>query len=99
MLFGTMLIVAAAFALFLGARAFSGPSKSKAVKRRLEMLKERHADGVLAANAQAQIRKLMAQRQSRAEGLASTLIPKPALLKKRIEQLTKPPQLSVTPVP
>jgi len=89
MLFGIMLIVAAAFALFLGAKAFSGPSKGKAVKRRLEMLKERHADGVLAANAQAQIRKLMAQRQSRAEGIASTLIPRPALLRKRLEQTGK----------
>ncbi len=38
MLFGTILIVAAAFALFLGAKAFSGPSVSKAVKRRLELL-------------------------------------------------------------
>ena len=89
MLFGTILIVAAAFALFLGIRAFSGPSAGKAVKRRLELLKERHADGVLAANAQAQIRKLMAQRQSRAEGIASTLLPKPALLRKRLEQTGK----------
>jgi len=89
MLFGTILIVAAALALFLGARAFSGPSVGKVVKRRLEMLKERHADGVLAANAQAQIRKLMAQRQSRAEGIASTLLPKPALLRKRLEQTGK----------
>jgi len=89
MLFGTILIAAAALALFLGARAFSGPSVGKAVKRRLELLKERHADGVLAANAQAQIRKLMAQRQSRAEGIASTLIPKPALLRKRLEQTGK----------
>ncbi len=83
------LILAAAFALFLGAKAFSGPSVSKAVKRRLEMLKERHADGVLAAHAQAQIRKLMAQRQSRAEGIAFKLIPKPALLRKRLEQTGK----------
>lgn len=89
MLFGILLIAAAAFALFIGVKAFSGPSVSKAVKRRLEMLKERHADGVLAANAQAQIRKLMAQRQSRAEGIASTLIPKPALLRKRLEQTGK----------
>ncbi|MDQ3075046.1 MAG: type II secretion system F family protein [Pseudomonadota bacterium] len=89
MLFGMILIAAAAFALFLASRAFSGPSVSKAVKRRLELVKERHADGVLAANAQAQIRKLMAQRQSRAEGIATTLIPRPALLRKRIEQTGK----------
>ena len=86
MLFGIILIISAAFALFLGAKALGGPSAGKAGKRRLELLRERHADGVLAANAQAQIRKLMARRQSRAEGIASTLIPKPALLRKRLAQ-------------
>ncbi len=89
MLLGMILIIGVAIALFLGAKAVSGPSASKAVKRRLELLRERHADGVLAASAQAQIRKLMARRQSRAEGIASTLIPKPALLRKRIEMTGK----------
>ncbi len=89
MLFGIILIAAAAFALFLGVQASRSPSVTKAVKRRLELLKERHGDSVLAANAQAQIRKLMAQRQSRAEGIASTLIPRPALLRKRLEQTGK----------
>ncbi|MDQ3144854.1 MAG: type II secretion system F family protein [Pseudomonadota bacterium] len=89
MQFGILLILCAAAALFLGAMAFSGPSPSKSLKRRLELLKERHADGVLAANAHAQIRKLMAARQSRVEGVFSTLIPKPALLRKRLEQTGK----------
>lgn len=89
MLFGILLIIGAATALLLVARAFSGPNARKAVKRRLELLKERHVDGVLAANAQAQIRRLMAQRQSRAEGIATSLIPRPALLRKRIEQTGK----------
>ena len=89
MLFGMLLIMCAAAALYLGTKALSGPSVGKTVKRRLELLKERHADGVLAANAQAQIRKLMAARQSRVEGFASTLIPKPALLRKRLEQTGK----------
>ena len=75
--------------LFLVYLAFSGPSASKAVKRRMELVRERHADGALAANAQAQIRKLFAQRDSRLEGYASTLIPKPALLRKRLEQTGK----------
>jgi tight adherence protein B len=66
--------------------AFRGPSASKAIKRRLELVKERHGD-VIAGHAQAQIRKLMAQRGgSKIEGFASTLIPKPALLRKRLEQ-------------
>jgi tight adherence protein B len=64
--------------------AFQGPSASKAVKRRVEMIKERHGD-MIAANAQAQIRKLFANRTNRAEGIASTIIPKPALLRKRLE--------------
>ncbi len=56
----------------------------------MEMVRERHGEGgVLAASAQAQIRKLMASRQSRAEGIASSLIPNPALLRKRLEQTGK----------
>jgi tight adherence protein B len=51
----------------------------------MEMIKERHGD-VIAANAQAQIRKLFANRATgHMEGLASSIIPKPALLRKRIE--------------
>ena len=65
-----------------------GPSPAKAAKRRLELLKERHAEGI-AASAQAQIRKLMAARASRLEGFASTIIPKPALLRKRLEMTGK----------
>ncbi|MEQ7872459.1 type II secretion system F family protein [Sphingomonas sp. ASV193] len=69
--------------------AMSGPSASKALKRRMESVKERHADGVLAASAQAQIRKLMAARNSRVEGFASTIMPNPALMRKRLEQTGK----------
>jgi tight adherence protein B len=68
--------------------AMRGPSASKALKRRVELVKERHGD-VIAGSAQAQIRKLMAQRASRIEGFASTLIPKPALLRKRLEMTGK----------
>ncbi|MCL6728459.1 type II secretion system F family protein [Sphingomonas hankyongi] len=75
-------------ALALAFVAVRGPSASKAVKRRMEMVKERHGD-VITGNAQAQIRKLMAERASRIEGYASTLIPKPALLRKRLEMTGK----------
>ena len=61
--------------LILGYQAMSGPNPRKSVKRRMEMLRERHSDTVLAANAQAQIRKLMQARQNRMDGWASTLIP------------------------
>jgi tight adherence protein B len=74
--------------LLLAFLAMRGPSASKALKRRMELVKERHGD-VIAGNAQAQIRKLMAQRASRIEGYASSLIPKPALLRKRLEMTGK----------
>ena len=75
-------------ALVLAFFAMRGPSASKALKRRMELVKERHGD-IIAGNAQAQIRKLMAQRTSRIEGYASSLVPKPALLRKRLEMTGK----------
>ncbi len=74
--------------LALGYMALSGPSASKAVKRRLELLRERHGD-TMAANAQAQIRKLLAARNARLDGAFATLIPRPALLRKRLDQTGK----------
>jgi tight adherence protein B len=83
-----LLIIGGFGALFLVVTAFRGPSASKNLKRRVELIKERHGD-VIAGNAQAQIRKLFAERASRFEGYASTLIPKPALLRKRLEMTGK----------
>ncbi len=74
--------------LALGYTALSGPSESKSVKRRLEMLKERHGD-TMAAHAQAQIRKLLAARNTKIDGIMATLVPKPALLRKRLDQTGK----------
>ena len=87
----TMIILGAGVlgALVLLVTAFQGPSASKATKRRLEMIKERHAEGI-AAHANAQIRKLFAKRQSRADSWASTLLPKPALLRMRLERTGQP---------
>ena len=85
-----MLAVGLGGTMLLLFSAIQGPSASKAVKRRMELLKERHADGVLAANANAQIRKLMQARESRVESMASSLIPKPALLRKRLDQTGRP---------
>jgi tight adherence protein B len=76
--------------LLLGSQAMSSPSPRKAFKRRMELIKERHGEGgALAANAQAQIRKLFAARSSRVEGWASTLIPKPEMMRRRLEQTGK----------
>jgi tight adherence protein B len=75
-------------ALALAYMAVRGPSAGKAVKRRMELIKERHGD-IITGNAQAQIRKLFSERSSKLEGYASTLIPKPALLRKRLEMTGK----------
>jgi tight adherence protein B len=83
-----LIIIGGVGALALAFFALSGPSASKSVKRRVELIRERHGD-VIAGNAQAQIRKLFAERSNRIEGLASTLIPKPALLRKRLEMTGK----------
>ena len=81
-------MIGGAGALGLAFMAMRGPSAGKAVKRRMELIKERHGD-VIAGNAQAQIRRLFAERANRWEGYASTLIPKPALLRKRLEMTGK----------
>ena len=83
-----LLIIGGIGALALGFMALRGPSASKALKRRVELIKERHGDAIT-GSAQAQIRKLFAERATKFEGFASTLIPKPALLKKRLEQTGK----------
>ena len=83
-----LLMIGAAAAVLLAFAAVRGPSAGKSVKRRIELIKERHGD-TIAGNAQAQIRKLFADRGSKFEGIASTLIPKPALLRTRLEQTGK----------
>src|SRR4028119_19543 len=88
MLFTVIFFAVAGAMLVLIAMAYRGPSASKIVKRRVEQIKERHGD-VIAGHAQAQIRKLFAQRANRIEGLASRLIPKPALLRRRLEMTGK----------
>ena len=83
-----LLIIGGVGALFLAFMAMRGPSASKTLKRRIELIRERHGD-VIAGNAQAQIRKLFAERAGKFEGYASSLIPKPALLRTRLEQTGK----------
>ena len=83
-----LMLIGGAGALGLAYMAMRGPSPGQSVKRRMELIRERHGD-VIAGNAQAQIRKLFAQRANKIEGIASTLIPKPALLRKRLEMTGK----------
>ncbi|MCM8557120.1 type II secretion system F family protein [Sphingomicrobium sediminis] len=70
--------------------AFQGPSPQKALKRRVEVLRERHSPGgATQANAQAQIRKLMEKRKNRADSFAATLVPRPALMQARLKRTGK----------
>ena len=89
MIYISILAIGVLGVLLLGYQAVSRPNARKSVKRRMEMMKERHGDTVLAANAQAQIRKLLQARQNRMDSWATTLIPKPALMRKRLEQTGK----------
>ncbi|QHL90409.1 pilus assembly protein TadB [Sphingomonas changnyeongensis] len=64
--------------------AFSGPSEAKAQKRRLTALRERHSASAASA-VEAQLRRITTARATRMDSLASTLIPRPAQLKKRLD--------------
>src|SRR3954462_11072086 len=76
---GTALLVMAAFA---------GPSAGKHLTRRLEELRERHSRSTDVA-AQAQLKRIFAQRQNRGDGFAKRFIPNPALLQLRLTQTGK----------
>jgi len=66
--------------------AVGGPSASKAQNRRLEVVRERHSKSNEVA-AQAQLKRILQNRnQSKMDGLAQRLIPKPALLRQRLQQ-------------
>jgi tight adherence protein B len=68
--------------------AFAGPSLAKAQARRLDGLKARHSD-TPSVTVESQMRKITANRGSRADGIASKYIPNPALLAKRLEMTGK----------
>ena len=66
--------------------AVGGPSASKAQNRRLEVVRERHSKSNEVA-AQAQLKRILQNRnQTKMDGLAQRLIPKPALLRQRLQQ-------------
>ena len=81
MLGGGVLVVLAMMAFAMG-----GPSSSKAQNRRLESVRERHSKSNEVA-AQAQLKRILQTRnQTKMDGLAQRLIPKPALLRQRLQQ-------------
>ena len=84
----TLVMFAGGLALMLGLGyfAFAGPSAAKAGNRRLESVRERHSKSNEVA-AQAQLKRILQSRdQTKIDGLAHRLMPKPALLKRRLHQ-------------
>lgn len=73
--------------LLLVFMAFSGPSAGKAQSRRIEALKERHSGGT--GVVEAQMRRILASRETKFDSYFTKLIPNPALLRKRIEMTGK----------
>jgi tight adherence protein B len=83
-----MMIAGMLGALALVYFSVAGPSPGKAQARRLEGLKERHSrSGEVAA--QVQMRRIMANRETKMDGVAGRFLPNPALLRKRLEQTGK----------
>ena len=82
----TMIVMAAGLlgTLLLAAAAFAGPSASKLQARRLESVRERHSRSSEVA-AQAQLKRIFAHRQTKADGFTQQFIPNPALLRRRLE--------------
>jgi tight adherence protein B len=68
--------------------AIAGPSPARVGARRLEALRERHSKSNEVA-AQAQMKRILAHRTTRMDGLAQRFIPNPALLRSRIERTGK----------
>jgi len=68
--------------------AFAGPNTGKQLTRRLEELRERHSRSTDVA-AQAQLKRIFAQRQNRGDSVAKRFIPNPALLQLRLTQTGK----------
>ncbi len=84
-----MLTVGVLVTLLLVFVAFSGPSASKALTRRLSSAKDRHAASTLAA-IEAQMRKAISSRKAtKMDNVASQILPNPALLKQRIARTGK----------
>ncbi|MBY8822756.1 type II secretion system F family protein [Sphingomonas colocasiae] len=84
-----MMTVGALAALLLVFVAFSGPSTSKALSRRLSSAKDRHASSA-SASIEAQMRKAISARQTtKMDSVASQILPNPALLKQRIGRTGK----------
>lgn len=81
-----LLLIGALATLGLLYFASAGPSAAKAQVRRVEKLRERHS-GSTEVKAQAQLKRIMASREAtKIESFAQRFIPRPALMRRRLEQ-------------
>jgi tight adherence protein B len=76
--------------LLVAGALLTGPNAAKSSAKRLQIVRERHSRSSEVAT-QAQLRRIMANRQNagKTDSLASSLIPNPALLRKRLEMTGK----------
>ncbi|MFD1613015.1 type II secretion system F family protein [Sphingomonas tabacisoli] len=80
-------MIGGAFTLLLLLLAFSGPSTSKAQKRRLDGVRERH--GRFNMSVEDKMRRITTAQDTRIDSFASRFLPNPALLKKRLAMTGK----------
>lgn len=83
MIAGAAILIIAMLAL-----AFSGPSTAKAQTRRLNALRDRHSNST-GAVVEAQMRRILAARNTKMDNIAAKFLPKPAVIKKRLEMTGK----------
>jgi tight adherence protein B len=83
MIAGAAILIIAMLAL-----AFSGPSTTKAQARRLNALRDRHSNST-GAIVEAQMRRILAVRNTKMDNIAARFLPKPAEIKKRLDMTGK----------
>src|SRR3546814_10581403 len=85
-----ILLIALGMTLCLGMLGFAlaGPSTAKRARARLEGVRERYSQSD-AVRAQVQMKRLVAQRDNRLDDMMNRFVPKPALLKQRLERTGK----------
>ena len=85
-----MMMIAGAMVLIIAmvTLAFWGPSTAKAQTRRLTALRDRHSNST-GAIVEAQMRRIQAVRNTKMDNLAAQFLPKPAVLKKRLDMTGK----------
>jgi len=82
------LFVGLSLTLGIGVLAFAGDGGSKKLSKRLEALRTRHS-GSRELLAQAQMKRLVAQRENRLDDFAKQFIPRPAELRARLDRTGK----------